>query len=89
MKHANVPQAVLQQSLTGRHLRAGVVFQVDTGNLFSAFQDSSGLLWQADFNFLGEMAALCARVSAALFRERDPLLVTSAIREDSGMPGRQ
>ena len=55
MKHANVPQAVLQQSLTGRHLPAGVVFQVDTGNLFNAFQDSSGLLWQADFNFLGEM----------------------------------
>ncbi|CAL5223059.1 g5516 [Coccomyxa viridis] len=39
--------------MTDGHLPAGVVFQVDSGNLFSAFQDSSGLLWQADFNFLG------------------------------------
>lgn len=36
-----------------------MVFQVDTGNLFSAFQDSSGMLWQADFNFLGKYFTAC------------------------------
>ncbi len=56
--------AVQRPGLTGGQLPAGEVFQVDTGNLFSAFQDSSGLLWQADFNFLGKMLH-CMHVRAA------------------------
>ncbi len=35
-------------------LFAGTALQVDAGNLFSAFTDSEGGFWAADFNFIGK-----------------------------------
>ena len=34
-------------------LLSGTALQIDTGNLFSAFTDSEGGFWSADFNFIG------------------------------------
>ena len=60
------------------------MFQVDTGNLFSAFQDSSGLLWQADFNFLGKVLQSVQQVTLLLYRERDLSLVPTESGDESG-----
>ena len=60
------------------------MFQVDTGNLLSAFQDSSGLLWQADFNFLGKVLQSVQQVTLLVYREPDLSLVPIETGGESG-----
>ncbi|BDA50799.1 hypothetical protein COCOBI_17-0170 [Coccomyxa sp. Obi] len=57
----------------------GTAFQVDTGNLFSAFTDSNGGFWAADFNFLGGNTESTGYAVANATGGEDPMYATNRV----------